>query len=263
MAGRAFDMMSHGDDRHCPPPDDGASRAAAPSRISAKIAPPTAPAPASSPPRPRGCAACRAGTAAPAARGDLGDEPLDDFLQVVERVAPLHPLRHPRQQVAHRPVGVALGLQPLPFEAVFAEDADRLRHIADLVDMADLGRLGSIILHRQPVDDIAELYHRMEHALLEDEIEDAEDEQRRQRQRDLGYALPQVATSRLRRSPALRSGCRAGPGTAGPRARRARAAVHIRRRTISGARRRGRHSRTTKAPFPARHAACRRGGPPS
>lgn len=56
--------------------------------------------------------------------------------------------------------------------------------------MADFGRFGGEILHREPVDDVAELDHRVEHALLEDEIEYAEDEERGQRQHDLRDVFP-------------------------------------------------------------------------
>ena len=124
-------------------------------------------------------------------RRDFGDEALHDVFQVVHRVATLQPLRHPRQQVAHRAVGVAFAFQPLPFQPVFAENADRLRHVADLVDLVEGGRLGGEVLRRQPVDHVAQLDDRAQYPLLEDEIEHAQHQQRGQRQCDFGNALPQ------------------------------------------------------------------------
>ncbi len=123
---------------------------------------------------------------------DLGHETFDDMLEIVGRVAALHPLGHARQQVAYRAIGIALLLQPLTLEPVLAEDAQRLRHVADLVDLLVERRFGGIILRRQPGDDIAELDHRMQHAPAEDEVEYEQEQQPGDRQQGLRGGAPQL-----------------------------------------------------------------------
>ena len=79
-------------------------------------------------------------------RVDLRHEPAHYVFEVFQRIAALHALGHARKQFAKRAVGIAFGLEALPCQAVFAENADSLRHVPDFVDLAHFGQLGSVVL---------------------------------------------------------------------------------------------------------------------
>ena len=124
-------------------------------------------------------------------RRDLRREAAHDLGQVAHRVAPLKPLGHAGQQVARSPVALALLFQLLPLQPVLAEDADRLSHVTNLVHLPQVGRDGGIILGGQPRHHIAEAHHRMKNALLQDEIEDAQEQQRSDAQHHFRHGAPQ------------------------------------------------------------------------
>ena len=78
--------------------------------------------------------------------GDIRREELGDLDNIVKRFAALQTLRHARQQFPNRPVGIALLFKTLTRQAIFAENTDRLRHIANLIDLRELGSFDGIIL---------------------------------------------------------------------------------------------------------------------
>ena len=105
-------------------------------------------------------------------------------------VAALQTLGQAGQQVAHGAVGVAFLLQTLPFQAVFAEAADGLRHVPNLVHMGAVGRDRIPILRGQTGDDVAQADDRTQDALFQDEIEDAQEEQGGDAQHDFRHGAP-------------------------------------------------------------------------
>nr|VUD34830.1 Uncharacterised protein [Raoultella sp. NCTC 9187] len=100
-------------------------------------------------------------------RRDVGREKLGHFNHILERLASLQALGHPRQQLADRPVSVALLFQTLARQAVLAENADRLRHIANLINLGEVRRLDGVILRGEPLHDIAQAYNRVQHPALQ------------------------------------------------------------------------------------------------
>ena len=65
----------------------------------------------------------------------------------------------------------------MPFQSVFAKDADGLSHVADLVHLGKVRRNGGIILRGEARDHIAQPHHRPQYALFQDEVEHAQEQQ--------------------------------------------------------------------------------------
>ena len=97
-------------------------------------------------------------------RRDIGGEQLRYVNHVRKVFTPLQPLGHARQQLADGPVGVALFFQTLPRKAILTKDTNRLRHIANLIDLVEIGCFNRVILRRETVHHIAQAYHRAQHA---------------------------------------------------------------------------------------------------
>ncbi|MOA05885.1 hypothetical protein D3C78_1254950 [compost metagenome] len=97
-------------------------------------------------------------------RRDIGGKKLCDVNHILEVLAALQTLRHARQQFADRPVGVALFFQTLSHQSILTKNADRLRHVANFVDLVKVGRLNRIILGGQAIHHVAQTHHRSQHA---------------------------------------------------------------------------------------------------
>ena len=81
-------------------------------------------------------------------------------------LATLQTLRHARQQIADCPVCISLFLQSLTRQTVLAKYPDRLRHIADFIDLVKAGRFHGVILRRQTVNHIAQTHDGVQDATL-------------------------------------------------------------------------------------------------
>ena len=128
-------------------------------------------------------------------RGNLRHEPLHHRLQVVRRIAALHSLRHPRKQIADRSIGIAITLEALSGYSVFAEHPERLRHVADFVDLLIGGRFGGKILRGEPRHDIAALDDRPQHALPKNEEQHAKEQQAGDAEDGFRSAAPQAGAT--------------------------------------------------------------------
>ncbi len=110
-------------------------------------------------------------------RGDIGGKQLRHVDNIGKVLTPLQPLRHAGQQFADSPVGVALFFQPLPGKAVFTKNTDRLRHIANLINLIKIRRFDGVILRRQTVYHVAETHHGAQHSAFQDKAQDKQKQQ--------------------------------------------------------------------------------------
>ncbi len=121
---------------------------------------------------------------------DFRGEAAHHLDQIGGAVAALQALGHARQEVAHGAIDIALLLQPLPLQPIFTENTDRLRHVANLVHLREIGRDRGKILRGKAGDDIAQPHDRMQDALLQHEIEDAQEQQGGDAQHDFRHGPP-------------------------------------------------------------------------
>ena len=123
-------------------------------------------------------------------RGDIRRKPLRHLNHILNGFTALQPLSHTRQQLADRPVGVALLLQPLTGQAVLAKNADRLSHVTNLIHLGKVRRLYRIILGGETLDHVAQANHRVEHPAFENEAEDEQKHQGGQADHDFRQRTP-------------------------------------------------------------------------
>ena len=123
-------------------------------------------------------------------RGDIWREQFGNLDHILERFAALQALGHPRQQLADRPVRIALLFQPLPRQPVLAKDTNGLGHIANFINLGKLRRLNRIILRCQPLHHVAQANDGIEHPPLKNKPQHKQEHQRGEPNHDLRKRTP-------------------------------------------------------------------------